>query len=76
MSQRPAAHGDVSVIGCPALEKFGADAVTGVGLDFSCKAKASFAYLAGGDSAVSEPVTRAVRTCALPFGRRRRSAGA
>lgn len=52
--QRPAAHDDVSVIGCPALEKLGADAATGAGLDFSRKARASFAYVDGGDSEVSE----------------------
>ncbi|MGI3226114.1 hypothetical protein ACRJ4B_21820 [Streptomyces sp. GTA36] len=52
--QRPAARDDVSVIGCPALEKLGADAATGAGLDFSRKAKASFAYVGGGDSEVSE----------------------
>jgi hypothetical protein len=50
---RPAVHDDVSVIGCPALEKLGADAATGAGLDFFRKAKVSFAY-GGGDSEVSE----------------------
>jgi hypothetical protein len=52
--QRPAAHDDVSVIGCPALEKLGADPATGAGLGFSRKAKVSFAYVGGSDSAVSE----------------------
>ncbi|MFF1627233.1 hypothetical protein [Streptomyces sp. NPDC058272] len=52
--QRPAAHDDVSVIGCPALEKLGADAATSAGLDFSRKAKASFAYVGGSDSELSE----------------------
>ncbi|MEV8542139.1 hypothetical protein [Streptomyces sp. NPDC051572] len=52
--QRPTAPDDVSVIGCPALEKLGADAATGTGLDFSRKAKVSFAYAGGSDSAVSE----------------------
>jgi hypothetical protein len=51
---RPSAHDDVSVIGCPALEKLGADAATGAGLDFSRKAKASFAYVGGSDSELSE----------------------
>ena len=32
--QRPAQHDDVSVIGCPALEKLGGDAGTGVSLVF------------------------------------------
>jgi len=50
---RPAVHDEVSVIGCPALEKLGADAATGAGLDFFRKAKVSFAY-GGGDSEVSE----------------------
>ncbi|MFG2375195.1 hypothetical protein ACGFY9_27395 [Streptomyces sp. NPDC048504] len=52
--QRPAVHDDVSVIGCPSLEKLGADAATGAGLDFSRKAKASFAYVGGSESALSE----------------------
>jgi len=50
MPQRPAAHDEVSVIGCPALEKLGADAATGDGLDFSRKAKESFAYDGGSAS--------------------------
>ena len=52
--QRPAAHDDVTVIGCPALEKLGSDAATGAGLDFSRKAKASFAFAGGSGSEVSE----------------------
>lgn len=52
--QRPAAHDDVTVIGCPALESLSADAATGAGLDFSRKAKASFAYDGGSASEVSE----------------------
>ncbi|WP_406120365.1 hypothetical protein [Streptomyces sp. NBC_00989] len=51
---RSAVHDDVSVIGCPALEKLGADAATGAGLDFFRKAKASFTYVGGSDSEVSE----------------------
>jgi hypothetical protein len=51
---RPAVHDDVSVIGCPVLEKLGADAATGAGLDFFRKAKASFAYVGGSDSELSE----------------------
>lgn len=51
---RPAVHDDVSVIGCPVLEKLGADAATGAGLDFSRKAKASLAYVGGSDSELSE----------------------
>ncbi|MFE0055358.1 hypothetical protein [Streptomyces sp. NPDC059003] len=44
---------DVSVIGCPALEKLGGDAATGGSLDFPRKAKTSFTYGASG-SEVSE----------------------
>ncbi|WP_433919857.1 hypothetical protein OIE50_39185 [Streptomyces canus] len=44
---------DVTVIGCPALEKLGSDAATGSGLDFSRKAKASFTY-SSSSSEVSE----------------------
>ncbi|WSK17704.1 hypothetical protein OG717_29995 [Streptomyces celluloflavus] len=53
-SQRPARHDDVTVIGCPALEKLGGDAATGSSLDFPRKAKASFTYVGGSDSEVSE----------------------
>ncbi|WP_315904010.1 hypothetical protein [Streptomyces fulvoviolaceus] len=52
--ERSAAHDDVTVIGCPALEKLGADAATGAGLDLSRKAKASFTYAGGSDSEISE----------------------
>ncbi|MFF4357734.1 hypothetical protein [Streptomyces sp. NPDC001604] len=45
---------DVTVIGCPALEKLGSDAATGSGLDFSRKAKASFTYSGSSSSEVSE----------------------
>ncbi|MGP9017595.1 hypothetical protein ACT1U9_04190 [Streptomyces sp. BR1] len=49
-----AQHDDVSVIGCPALEKLGGDAATGASLDFPRKAKAAFTYGADGTSEVSE----------------------
>ncbi|MFF3460353.1 hypothetical protein ACFYXH_39940 [Streptomyces sp. NPDC002730] len=45
---------DVTVIGCPALEKLGSDAATGSGLDFTRKAKASFTYTGSSSSEVSE----------------------
>ncbi|MGW2858303.1 hypothetical protein [Streptomyces sp. NPDC001205] len=45
---------DVTVIGCPALEKLGGDSATGGSLDFPRKAKAAFTYGAGGASEVSE----------------------
>ncbi|WP_369173519.1 hypothetical protein AB5J49_38665 [Streptomyces sp. R28] len=54
LPQRPAAHDDVTVIGCPELEKLGDEAATGAGLGFSRKAKVTFTYSAGGDSEVSE----------------------
>ncbi|MGZ2358496.1 hypothetical protein LRE75_17630 [Streptomyces sp. 372A] len=47
-------HDDVTVIGCPALEKLGSDAATGVTLDFTRKAKASFTYAGSTSSEVSE----------------------
>ncbi|WP_408055969.1 hypothetical protein [Streptomyces blattellae] len=52
--QRPERHHDVSVIGCPALEELGVEAVVGGSLDFSHKAKASFTYVGDGGSQVSE----------------------
>ncbi|MER5215422.1 hypothetical protein ABT063_33980 [Streptomyces sp. NPDC002838] len=52
--ERPAQHHDVTVLGCPALDKLGGDAVTGGSLDFPRKAKASFTYTGGSDSEVSE----------------------
>ncbi|AJT62464.1 hypothetical protein T261_0775 [Streptomyces lydicus] len=52
--QRPARHDNVTVTGCPALEKLGGDAATGGSLDFPRKAKASFTYTGGSDSEVSE----------------------
>ncbi|MEU9371675.1 hypothetical protein AB0D71_45070 [Streptomyces avermitilis] len=45
---------DVTVIGCPALERLGSDAATGSGLDFTRKAKASFIYTGSSSSEVSE----------------------
>ncbi|AJE81590.1 putative secreted protein [Streptomyces albus] len=45
---------DVSVIGCPALEKLGGDSATGAGLDFAHKTKASFTYTGSSSSEVSE----------------------
>ncbi|MFE9407376.1 hypothetical protein ACFYN0_01025 [Streptomyces sp. NPDC006704] len=53
-AQRPASHDDVTVIGCPALKGLGGDAATGASLDFPRKAKASFAYVGGSDSEVTE----------------------
>ncbi|MCA1269716.1 hypothetical protein LCE32_06485 [Streptomyces sp. 7G] len=47
-------HDDVTVIGCPALEKLGSDASTGATLDFTRKAKASFTYAGSTNSEVSE----------------------
>ncbi|MCX4447090.1 hypothetical protein [Streptomyces sp. NBC_01789] len=47
-------HDDVTVIGCPALEKLGSDAATGATLDFTRKAKASFTYADSTSSEMSE----------------------
>ncbi|MEV1088928.1 hypothetical protein [Streptomyces microflavus] len=44
-------HDDVTVIGCPALDKLGSDAAT---LDFTRTAKASFTYAGSTNSEVSE----------------------
>ncbi|KOG17503.1 hypothetical protein ADK35_24040 [Streptomyces viridochromogenes] len=51
--QRPAAHKDVTVVGCPSLEKLG-DAASGSSLAFPRKAKASFTYAGGNNSELSE----------------------
>ncbi|MFJ1713699.1 hypothetical protein [Streptomyces sp. NPDC088260] len=45
---------DVTVIGCPALEKLGGDTAAGSGLAFARKAKASFTYTGSSTSEVSE----------------------
>ena len=52
--EAPRRNDDVTVIGCPALAKLGSDAVTGFGLNFTRKAKASFAYTGSSNSEVSE----------------------
>ncbi|AZM56377.1 hypothetical protein DMA15_30485 [Streptomyces sp. WAC 01529] len=45
---------DVTVIGCPALDKLGGDGATRQSLDFPNEAKVAFTYSGGGDSEVSE----------------------
>jgi hypothetical protein len=52
--ERPAQHDDITVLGCPALDKLGGDAATGGSLDFPRKAKVSFTYTGGNSSAMSE----------------------
>ncbi|WP_308117045.1 hypothetical protein [Streptomyces guryensis] len=52
--QPPAQHDDVSVTGCPALEKLGSEAAVGGSFDFPHKAKVSFAYAGGSGSEVAE----------------------
>ncbi|RSO07006.1 hypothetical protein DMH18_26565 [Streptomyces sp. WAC 06783] len=47
-------HDDVTVVGCPALQKLGGEAAAGGTLDFPRRASASFAYTGGADSEVSE----------------------
>ncbi|MHB9759902.1 hypothetical protein ACYBSK_36510 [Streptomyces sp. BYX5S] len=56
--ETPRRNDDVTVIGCPALDKLGGDAATGSGLGFTRKAKASFSYSYAGRSGseVSEEV--------------------
>ncbi|MFF5273769.1 hypothetical protein [Streptomyces sp. NPDC000133] len=51
--ERPSRHDDVTVIGCPALNKLGGDAATGGTLAFPRRAKADFTY-GGSSSEVSE----------------------
>ncbi|MGW7004487.1 hypothetical protein ACWGCW_17110 [Streptomyces sp. NPDC054933] len=52
--ESPALHDDVTVLGCPALTKLGADAATGGSLNFPRQAKATFTYTGGSDSEISE----------------------
>jgi hypothetical protein len=52
--ERPAGHDDMTVVGCPALQKLGGDAAAGGTLDFPHRAKASFTYTGGTDSEVTE----------------------
>ncbi|WP_159040891.1 hypothetical protein [Streptomyces sp. FxanaA7] len=54
MAQRPAQHDDVTVIGCPALEKLGSEAAVGGSFEFPHKAKASFTDAGGSDSLAEE----------------------
>ncbi|MGP3756941.1 hypothetical protein [Streptomyces sp. IBSNAI001] len=51
--ERPAQHDDVTVVGCPALNKLGGDAAIGGSLSFPRKATASFTY-GGSSSEISE----------------------
>ena len=50
----PRHNDDVTVIGCPALEKLGGDTAAASGLDFARKAKVSFAYSSSISSELSE----------------------
>jgi hypothetical protein len=52
--QRPAQHDDVTVVGCPALEELGNEALVGGIPDFPNRAKASFTYAVGSDSEMDE----------------------
>lgn len=52
--ERPAGHDDMTVVGCPALEKLGGDAAASGTLDFQHRAKAAFSYAGGADSEVTE----------------------
>ena len=49
-----AQHEDVTVLGCPALNNLGGDAVTGGSLDFPHRAKAAFVYASSSNSEVTE----------------------
>ncbi|MFJ4816632.1 hypothetical protein [Streptomyces sp. NPDC088801] len=52
--QQPERHTDVTVSGCPALDKLDGAAAAGGSLDFPRTAKASFIYAGGSDSEVAE----------------------
>lgn len=52
--ERPVGHDDMTVVGCPALEKLGGDAAAGGTLDFPHRAKATFTYAGGADAEVTE----------------------
>ncbi|MGW4441983.1 hypothetical protein [Streptomyces sp. NPDC004682] len=52
--EHPSRHDDVTVLGCPALNKLGGDAATGATLAFPRKAKTAFTYARGNNSEVSE----------------------
>ncbi|MGQ4475713.1 hypothetical protein [Streptomyces sp. SAS_276] len=47
-------HADVTVLGCPALNDLGGDAVTGGSLDFPHRAKAAFVYADSSNSEITE----------------------
>ncbi|GAU70702.1 hypothetical protein SSP35_22_00050 [Streptomyces sp. NBRC 110611] len=53
-AERTQRNDDVTVVGCPALDKLGAEAATGASLDFPRKAKISFTYSASSTPEVSE----------------------
>lgn len=52
--ERRERHEEVTVIGCPALERLGGDAVRGGSLDFPRKAKVSFTSNSGSNAEVAE----------------------
>ncbi|MGW3102852.1 hypothetical protein [Streptomyces sp. NPDC001100] len=53
-AEQPSQHDDVTVTGCPALDKLDGAAAVGGSLDFPRKAKASFTNAGGSDSEVAE----------------------
>ncbi|MFJ9085828.1 hypothetical protein ACIRL3_25740 [Streptomyces sp. NPDC102384] len=53
-TEPPRRNDDVTVIGCPTLEKLGSNTATGASLDFRRKAKATFTYIGSSSSEVSE----------------------
>ncbi|MFD4829211.1 hypothetical protein ACFWPV_05040 [Streptomyces uncialis] len=52
--ERDVSRDDVTVIGCPALEKLGGDAAADGSLNFPNRAKAAFTYTGSADSEVTE----------------------
>lgn len=53
-SEQPVRHDDITVSGCPALDKISGNAAAGGSLDFPRKAKVSFTYTGGMEAEVAE----------------------
>ncbi|MEV0445354.1 hypothetical protein AB0I84_39160 [Streptomyces spectabilis] len=61
---------DVTVIGCPALDKLGSEGATGASLSFPRRAKTAFTYSGSGSSEVSEDLySGAARTLSDGVGK-------
>ncbi|MGW6388912.1 hypothetical protein ACWFR1_00105 [Streptomyces sp. NPDC055103] len=67
--QTGSSRDDVTVIGCPALEKLGGDAAAGGSLNFPNSAKITFSYTRGTSSEVAEELYSDTRTSSAPARR-------